>query len=329
MDKEDISKAGSIFEALKSHRSLVLEFYKVSAEVWPEDKGFWVSLADEEETRIRDIEKIAAIIQEKPGDFEIGEPFRFDLSETSIADIERNIKLLKNKELSKRDTFMIARNIEQSGQGAKYGEIVRTDNREYLETAKDIISQTVLRKSRLNKRLSDLEKGGFETKPKEAEKIVIPDIPKPVSHDHKVLPKATENFLKVNSQHVLFKEYLVLMQKIEGELNKHSVWMHLEKIEKFMKRDIGEHFNYEQEIVFKQILAENPDSSIKRVIDELREEHKILIDIITQLERTVAGEIFPLPKQKADELLLLMQEFSFISLAHLYKEEDRIMPLIR
>jgi hemerythrin-like domain-containing protein len=331
MDQEDISKAKSIFEALKNVRSLVLEFYQVASEVEPEDKDFWKSLVYEEEARIRDIEKMSATIQEKPGNFEVGEPFRFDLCETATADIKRNIILLKNRELSKKDIFVIARNIEQSVLGTKYSEIVKTDDAEFLETAKEIISQTVIRKGRLNKKIGDLERGGgFDTKPKEAaKKAVIPDLAKQAAHEVKVLPKATQNFLKVNSQHTLFKEYLVLMQRTEGEINKHSVWMHLERIEKFMKRDISEHFKYEEEVVYKQILAENPDSALKRLVDELREEHKILVDILTQLEKTVAGEIFPLPKLKADELLLQMQEFSFISLAHLYKEEDRIMPLIK
>ncbi|MCB4791369.1 MAG: hemerythrin domain-containing protein [Elusimicrobia bacterium] len=330
MDQEDTSKIKAIFEVLKRFKSSFLEFCQASADVWVEDKGFWLSLAEEVQRHINDVDKMAVKVQERPGDFEIGEPFRFDVVDMFLSDIKKNIKLLKNKELSKKETLVIARNIEQSVLGTKYSEIVKTNDQEYLELAKEVISQTVLLKGRLNKRISDLDRGLWEIKPQEViKKTVIPDIPKPASIDDKGPTKASESFLKVNSYHNLYKEYLVLMQKIETELQKHSIWMHLEKIEKFMKRDISEHFNFEDEVIFKQILSENTDDTMRQLIDELENDHKMLIDKISQFEQIVYGVVFPLSKKKTEELSILIQEFTIISLNHLNKEEDKILPLVK
>jgi hypothetical protein len=330
MDEQDLTKISDIFKSLKEFKRSVLEFYETAANMRPEDKSFWLSLADDDKKHLQAIDEMESLIKNNSLDFEIGEPFRFDLSSAAAAEIRSNIEMLKNDTLSKRDVFVAARNIEQSTVGTKYSEIVRTNNSEYIELAKEVISETVMHKGKLNKKINDLDKGIVEEKSKaDKPKFIVPEIAAEPAKKTKIPELASENLVRINRYHNQFMEYLGFIGKIEGELGKHSVWMHLEKIENFMKRDMAEHFAFEEEKVFTEILSSSQDAETQNLVNEMTQEHKALLNMMGEFEKLIYGEIFPLPKAKVEQIEKLFKNLAIASLKHLEREEDKIMPLIK
>ncbi|MBN1621890.1 MAG: hemerythrin domain-containing protein [Endomicrobiales bacterium] len=326
MDEKELQGIIKAFGALKAFKQLVLDFYNVCLDLWKEDEGFWESLINEKKLHVNSIEKMLEIIENDPKNFDMGEPFRIDIINSFISDIEGTINRLKKGSLSKKETLVTARNFEQSSVGIKYSEIVKTNNTEFLSLAREIVSQTVLHKGKLNKRINDMESGIWEPKPKikEARETKTPvHMGKSLKDD---FSSAEEMIKKYHSQ---LKEYLDFLKKLEGGIQKHSVWMHIERIEKFMKKDVEEHFKYEEEEVFPGVLQTTENREVKDAVDYLIEEHKRLLAGVEEFESLVYGEVFPLPKAKIEKLNSFLEDFIDSSSKHMLKEEEKILPLLK
>ena len=157
-----------VMRMMAATERFIAEFYRTCAELWPEDREFWLDVVAEEEKHARNIEEMAKIVSAKPERFELGRAFNPAAIRTVMTGIEGQVDRLK-KGLITRDRLMIvARDIEASVMEKSYREIVRTTDLEYLNLVKEIVEDTSRHKSAIEKRCEEISaqgKGAPCTKP--------------------------------------------------------------------------------------------------------------------------------------------------------------------
>ncbi|HOK06522.1 MAG TPA: hypothetical protein PK836_00885 [Syntrophales bacterium] len=131
---------------MASVERLVAEFYRTCAETWKEDSPFWSALVKEEEKHAENIEQMIQIVRQKPERFEIGRPFNKMALQTIMKGLEGHLQDLKAGRLTRERVMILARDIESSLMEKSYGEIVKTNDLEYLELLKTIVKDTAMHK---------------------------------------------------------------------------------------------------------------------------------------------------------------------------------------
>ena len=73
-----------------------------------------------------------------------------------IDSTKQDVERMKNRELTREQLLIIARDIENSLIENKFYELVRSKNEEFLKLIKEIKQQTMVHKSQLEERLKQL-----------------------------------------------------------------------------------------------------------------------------------------------------------------------------
>lgn len=145
-----------ILKALAQAEYAVKVLYKCCATKWPDDKDFWLHLAREEEKHVKNIEKIMAIISEKPKLFEVGRSFNVVAINTFLEGILSSINRIKTQDVTKQSMLFIARDIENSVIESKYAEITKTRDVEFLALAKEIDEDTLKHKALIARKIREV-----------------------------------------------------------------------------------------------------------------------------------------------------------------------------
>ena len=135
----------------------IAEFYHTCADIWGEDKEFWLNLEQQEKNHAQNINKMAELISEKHEHFEFHRPFNPIAMKTIISGIEDNINLLKDRRFSKENILFIALNIEQSLIEARYSEIVKTKDLEYRKLVEEVVNQTAEHKGLIENAIAKIK----------------------------------------------------------------------------------------------------------------------------------------------------------------------------
>ncbi|MCB4791368.1 MAG: hemerythrin domain-containing protein [Elusimicrobia bacterium] len=322
MNKKELQNILAVFNTLVEFKTTVLHFYEACASCYMEDRSFWDSLVEEERHKIQDIKRMAAIINERPDKFEVGEQFKSDLTQIFSLYAKNNIRKVKNCSLSKRDALITGLNIELSSTSTKYNEIVRTSDFEYLGIAKDVTSNILVHRSKLNKKINALDKlSNAENGPSDLN----------VSEQDKEAStiKYIDPVINIILAHNQFKEYLGLFRSVIAEENpKQHVWENIEKVVRFNMNEIESHFLFEESFVFKKVSESPVYLEAAPVVDELLKEHNKLRSIIKNVEALLLKSDIPLSKEKGSKLRMILNDFIDIVLSHLSKEEEKILPLL-
>ena len=153
----------NLFEIMKimaATERLIGDFYRACAEKWEEDRPFWSHIAEEEEQHARYIERMAAIIAEKPERFEIGRPFSQAAAQTVMKGIKENMNRLEEGAISRERLLFITRDMEHSIMEKNYGEIVKTSDHEYLALVREIVEETARHRSSIDERIQTMKARG-------------------------------------------------------------------------------------------------------------------------------------------------------------------------
>lgn len=132
------------------------ELYHACGETWDDGHGFWSGIEDEENKHARNIESMKDIISRKPERFEKGRPFNIMAAQTLIRGIRGNIDKVRTGTIQRKNALFMARDMEQSMMEQRYGEVVKTEDIEYLGLMKEIISDTVTHKARIDAEIKNL-----------------------------------------------------------------------------------------------------------------------------------------------------------------------------
>jgi hypothetical protein len=151
----DAKNTSNMLEMLAELEGVISELYKTAGDLWEEDKDFWASLAQAESSHAEYIRKMAAILNRKPQEFEIGRPLAAAGIKTVISGVQNNIQKLKKGEINKKQILFISRDIEQSLLESKYTEILKTKDLDYQRLIHDVASQTETHKMLLVKKIEE------------------------------------------------------------------------------------------------------------------------------------------------------------------------------
>ncbi len=141
-----------VMKLMAATEQLIAEFYRTCADVWEEDRDFWLATVAEEEKHAANIEKMARIVAARPERFEIGRPFNPMAIRTIMAGVEGHLRRLKEGQITRDRLMIVARDIEASLMEKSYGEIVRTTDVEYLDLVREILEDTDRHKQSIERR---------------------------------------------------------------------------------------------------------------------------------------------------------------------------------
>lgn len=160
MKPEDLKGLFSVLEMMVQVELQVADLYGACAEVWKEDQDFWLALEKQEHQHAINIRKMAEIIRKKGQLFERYRPFNIIGLQTIISGINDNIRSLKSGDLSKKESFFVALNLEKSLIEAKYDEIVRTNDLEYGNLVGEIVSQNLQHRKLMEAKIEEMKTAG-------------------------------------------------------------------------------------------------------------------------------------------------------------------------
>ncbi|NLT22344.1 MAG: hypothetical protein GXX82_04790 [Syntrophorhabdus sp.] len=152
----ELSGILNVLSFMAEAESALAELYHVCGEAWQDTRAFWSGIEEEENRHARNIERMKDIITQKPERFERGRPFNIVAVQTFVKGIRGNTEKVRTGALQRRNALFLARDLEQSIMEQRYGEIVKTGDTEYLGLMKEIISDTVTHKARIDAEIKNL-----------------------------------------------------------------------------------------------------------------------------------------------------------------------------
>ena len=138
---------------------LVGDLYRDCAEIWEEDRAFWLEIAAEEEKHARHLERMAQILALKPERFETGRPLNRTSVQTFMNGIKGLRQRLKEGMITRERAVFAARDVEASVLEKCYHEFLRTSDTEYLTLVNGITQETGDHRDRIEKRIQELKAG--------------------------------------------------------------------------------------------------------------------------------------------------------------------------
>jgi len=149
----------SILEVLKlmaQSEQMLGELYRACGIKWSEDRDFWTEISSQEDKHALYIKKIGEIISKRPENFEKGRPFNVFAIKTIIKGMQDKLLKIKEGSIPRKNAFFTARDFEQSILEDRYGEIVKSDDIEYIALTQEILSDTLTHKNRLDQKIKEI-----------------------------------------------------------------------------------------------------------------------------------------------------------------------------
>jgi rubrerythrin len=138
---------------------MLATLYATCGAAFPEDRLFWLGLADQEEQHAESIERLLRLVSERPEEFEVGRPFTSAAIQTIKAGISGHIEAAQRGRLTRDKALFICRDIENSVLESSYRDIVKSGNVEFKRVIEAIVQQTLAHKSAVTKKIASLTAG--------------------------------------------------------------------------------------------------------------------------------------------------------------------------
>jgi len=123
------------------------ELYLACSEQFPEDKSFWLAIRHQEQLHAKLIGQLAGLISSRPQEFQFGRPFNSVAIKTTLSSVQNYTESVRKGLLQRKRALFMARDIENSVLEAKYGEVVSTNNIEYMKIIELITKDTLAHKN--------------------------------------------------------------------------------------------------------------------------------------------------------------------------------------
>ena len=157
MKPQNLEHILSLLKEMEKCELTIARLYQTCADMWEEDKEFWLSLERQEQKHAKNINKMVELISEKDEQFECYRPFNPIAMKTIISGIEDNINSIKDGKFSREKALFIALDIEKSLIESKYGEIVKSENVEYQNLVGGIINETEGHKKLIQNKITKIK----------------------------------------------------------------------------------------------------------------------------------------------------------------------------
>jgi hypothetical protein len=144
----------SILKSMTDFELALADLYRTCSQIWLADKEFWADMEKAELKHAENINKMNKLVSEKPDHFEPGRLLKPAAFQTSILGIKWHIERLKKREISEKKMLFIARDLEQSILESSYSDVIKTSDTEFQTLTKEVFSDTVGHRERLDKKIS-------------------------------------------------------------------------------------------------------------------------------------------------------------------------------
>jgi len=134
---------------------------------------------------------------------------------------------------------------------------------------------------------------------------------------------------RIIKDHEDVSEYLERLEEILGLLQEQEAWNRVKPIEDFFQRNLIDHFEFEERMVFPVLLSAHATPETIKLILELQKEHGIILKELEEFRRIVSENVSPLDKETNVRQNLVGREIMESLLAHASKEDDELLPILK
>ena len=133
--------------------------------------------------------------------------------------------------------------------------------------------------------------------------------------------------LRLIKYHEDISEFLENLEEILDFLHEEEFWSKIKQIENFFKRNVIDHFKFEEKMVFPAVLsrAATPDS-IKLIL-ELQREHGLMLKELEGFQKIISEIQFD--KERHARLNIVVRKIIDNLLAHASKEDNELLPILQ
>ena len=144
-------KAKEIISNMKIIERDIGQLYKIYARIFPSDFSFWIQLSKEEEEHASLVEYLAKELQE--GNISFDEKrFKLNAIQTTIRYIQKKIIQANNKDLTEKEAYSIAWDLENGLLEKSFFRTFQADNIQIKEVLKKLNNDTEEHRNRINKK---------------------------------------------------------------------------------------------------------------------------------------------------------------------------------
>jgi hypothetical protein len=144
-------KIKDVISKMERLERLIGQLYKVYARVFPSDYSFWVQLSKEEEEHANLVKNLAKELQD--GNITFDEKrFKLNAIQTTIRYIQQKINQANNKELTEKEAYSIAWDLENGLLEKSFFKTFQADNIRLKEVLKKLNNDTEEHRNRINKK---------------------------------------------------------------------------------------------------------------------------------------------------------------------------------
>ena len=139
----------------------------------------------------------------------------------------------------------------------------------------------------------------------------------------------TDPLSRLIKYHEDVSEYLEIITETLGFLFDEEAWTKIEQIKDFFKRNVTEHFKFEEEIVFPLVLSKVATPESIKLILELQREHGSILKELEEFQKIISENDFPFDKETGTKLNVVGRKILDSLLSHASKEDDSLVPILK
>ncbi len=135
---------------------------------------------------------------------------------------------------------------------------------------------------------------------------------------------------RVIVDHEKVSEYSENLSAIREILHTKEVWDRITPVVDFLKRNVSDHFEFEERVVFPAILSEIGTPEARELILELQEQHETMLKELQRFRKMVPDNAVPSLDRKTNVRLYgIVRSITDALLKHASKEDDELLPILR
>jgi len=157
MNPQTLPQMLKVMEDMADLEMALASLYQTCSETFPEDTHFWTAIKHQEEGHADSLRKIAALVAASPQEFTVDRTFNATAVKTIKNGVVMHIDALKRGEIPRAKMMTIARDIEGSLIEAKYSQLVKTSNVQFMDVISRIDNETSAHKNLMIKKIASIE----------------------------------------------------------------------------------------------------------------------------------------------------------------------------
>lgn len=146
----------------------------------------------------------------------------------------------------------------------------------------------------------------------------------PAAKAHATL-KQVQAFQQAIDDHRYLSEYVANVQQSTALLRESDPSERLASMRAFLAEHVVGHFGFEESHVFPQLLAKEPVPSTFRAVEELVDEHGVMLVSVRRLRRRMRGIRAPGSARDWESLEQSFRDFLQVLQAHAIKEDNLLL----